>query len=65
MPRRFVAALLWFLAVWFLWDLGAYFTGAPRLFGPVFGFAAAALVTVDPRQAIWTAGRRNATTGDA
>ncbi len=55
MFKRIVAAPLWLIAVWCLYDLAAYFTGLPRVVGPVLGTALAAFVVVDPLGLFWAA----------
>jgi len=54
MSRRAVAALLWFAAVWFGYEVLWSVTGVPRLIGPVVAFVVAALVTIDPAGAFWS-----------
>ena len=56
MVKRSVVALLWFVAVWCMYDLVAYFAGTPRLLGPVIGAALASFVGVDPLSLFWPGG---------
>ncbi len=51
--KRLVATGLWFYAFWYLGSMIAGLLGVPDLIGPVLGPAAAILVGVDPRGAIW------------
>jgi len=51
--KRLVAAGLWFYAFWYLGSTIAGLLGLPDLIGPVLGPAAAIIVGVDPRGAIW------------
>ncbi len=53
MFKRSTATVLWFFATWCMWELVAYFTGWPRLVGPVLATAAAATIGFDPMRAIW------------
>jgi hypothetical protein len=53
MVKRVVAALLWFYITWVLWNVVAYATGVSIFFGPVLGFAAAAVIAGDPFKVIW------------
>jgi len=54
MSRRSVAAILWFVATWFGWEVAWSLAGVPRVIGPVAGFVLAAAVTMDPLGVIWT-----------
>src|SRR5688500_1841697 len=54
MLKRSVATVGWFFATWCMWELLAYFTGWPRLVGPVLATAAAATIGFDPMRAIWS-----------
>ena len=53
MSKRAFAALLWFSAAWFGYEIVWSLTGIPRLGGPILAFALAAFVTVDPLGRIW------------
>jgi hypothetical protein len=53
MSKRALGALLWFVAVWFGYEVVWSVTGVPRLVGPVIAFAVAAFVTLDPIRAFW------------
>jgi hypothetical protein len=57
MVKRIIATPLWFLAIWGLWDLVAFVSGAPSLLGPLLGVAASAFVALDPAHLFWQAGR--------
>jgi hypothetical protein len=54
MSKRALAALLWFAATWFGYEIVWSLTDLPRLAGPVIAFAVAALVTLDPTALFWT-----------
>jgi len=53
MPKRALAAFLWFAAAWFGYEIVWSVTGAPRLLGPMLAFLAGAFVTVDPFGRFW------------
>ena len=53
MSKRALAALLWFSAGWFGYEIVWSVTGVPRGVGPVAAFAMAAFVTVDPLRVFW------------
>jgi hypothetical protein len=53
MPKRALAAVLWFAAVWVGYEIVWSLTGVPRMVGPIIGFAVAALVTIDPTALFW------------
>ena len=63
MPKRALAAVLWFAVAWVGYEIVWSLTGVPRIAGPVLAFSVAALVTVDPMALFWprmtdtTAGR--------
>lgn len=54
MVKRIAAALLWFFAAWYAWNVLAWVLGLPELAGPVFAAAAAALIAGDPMHRIWS-----------
>jgi len=54
MQKRAVAAVLWFAAVWFTYEVVWSLTGLPRLLGPVLAATIAAVVTVDPTGWFWS-----------
>jgi hypothetical protein len=53
MFKRGVAALLWFGAAWFGYEIVWSLTGIVRLGGPVIASAIAAVVVVDPMGWFW------------
>jgi hypothetical protein len=53
MPKRALAAILWFAAVWVGYEILWSLTDVPRIAGPIVAFAVAALVTVDPMAFFW------------
>lgn len=53
MMKRGLAALLWFLAVAYLWNLVATVTGVTTVPSVLAGLAAAMLVAGDPMHRIW------------
>ncbi len=54
MIKRIAAALLWFFATWYAWNIVAWAIGLPELAGPVIAAAVAAFVAVDPMHRIWS-----------
>ena len=53
MPKRALAAFLWFAATWVGYEIVWSLTDAPRLAGPVIAFTVSALVTLDPLALFW------------
>ena len=53
--RRVIAALLWFTAIWFGFEVLWSVVGIPRMAGPILGAAVAILVTLDPTGSFWAA----------
>jgi hypothetical protein len=53
MVKRIVAAPLWFVSVWLMYGLVAYFLGLPDTGGAVLGALVAALICLDPAGAFW------------
>ena len=53
MLKRTASAFAWFAAVWFAYEIAWSLTGVPRLAGPVFAFAIAAFIAVDPAHLFW------------
>ena len=53
MTRRALGALLWFMTIWFGWDIVWSVTGVPREIGPVLAAIAAAFVAIDPTGKVW------------
>lgn len=54
MTKRAVATILWFYAGWYAGATLAFLLGLAPALGPILGTAAAAIVAVDPRRAIWS-----------
>ena len=65
MSKRAVAAILWFSAAWFGYEIVWSLTGAPRLAGPIIAFLLGAVVTVDPFGWFWSKSADEATTTPA
>jgi len=61
MQKRAIAAVLWFAAVWFAYEVIWSVTGLPRAIGPALGAAVAALVTLDPTGWFWSRAPRRDT----
>jgi hypothetical protein len=57
MIKRVAAALLWFYATWYAWNVIAAFTGMTELAGPVLAAAVAAFLAGDPLGRIWSGTR--------
>ncbi len=53
MPKRALAAVLWFAAVWVGYEIVWSLTGVPRLVGPIIAFAVSATVALDPMAVFW------------
>ena len=53
MAKRILASVLWFMAIAYLWNLVALYTGLPQAPGIVLGLAAAVLYGGDPLGRIW------------
>ena len=53
MHKRVVAVPLWFVSVWMMYGLVAYFAGLPSDGGAVLGALSAAFVWMDPTGALW------------
>jgi hypothetical protein len=54
MPKRALAAFLWFASMWFAYEVIWSLTGVPRVLGPIMGAAAAIVVTLDPTGWFWS-----------
>ena len=54
MPKRALAAFLWFASIWFAYEVIWSLTGVPRVLGPLMGAAAAIVVTIDPTGWFWS-----------
>jgi hypothetical protein len=55
MLKRISAIPLWFVSIWFIYGLVAYFTGLPENAGAILGALAAAFVFMDPTGVFWGA----------
>jgi len=51
--KRVLAAVLWFYAGWYAGDMIASALGLGPVFGLILATTASALITIDPRRAIW------------
>lgn len=61
MSKRIAAAVLWFIAAWYLGAFIALLIGVSDLLGPILGTAAAAVFAGDPLGVIWTRRATDAT----
>ncbi len=61
MHKRPIAAVLWFAAVWFTYEVIWSVTGVPRAVGPILATAAAAMIAVDPTGWFWSRTARRET----
>lgn len=55
MVKRIIATPLWFIAIWGLWDLVAFMSGAPTAVGPMLAVAVSGFVALDPAHLFWPA----------
>jgi hypothetical protein len=53
--KRLVAGPLWFLSVWYLFELLAVLFGVPRILGPIVAAVVAGGVWLDPMHWFWAA----------
>jgi hypothetical protein len=53
MIKRVIAVPLWFVSVWLMYGLVAYFLGVPDGGGAILGALTAALIALDPTGAFW------------
>ena len=53
MAKRLVAMPLWFVSIWLMYGLVAYFLDMPDRGGAVLGALVAAFVWLDPTGAFW------------
>lgn len=53
--KRLIAGPLWFLSVWYLFELLWVLLGVPHVLGPVVAAAVGAGVWVDPMHWFWPA----------
>jgi hypothetical protein len=51
--KRLIAGPLWFMAVWYGYELLSLLTGVPRVAGPVIALIVAATVVLDPMHLFW------------
>ena len=63
MVKRIVAVPLWFISVWLMYGLVAYFAGMPSDGGVILGSLAAAFVWMDPTGALWGERSNSSTSG--
>ena len=56
MNKRIAAAVLWFLAGWYVGGFIVLYLGVSDLIGPILGVSAAVLFGGDPLGIIWTRG---------
>jgi hypothetical protein len=61
MKKRLTAGSLWFLAIWFGYEILWSVMGVPRMVGPMLAFVVASLVVADPAGLFWPAPARTAT----
>jgi hypothetical protein len=54
MTKRALAALIWFGAMWFGYEILWSVADLPRVIGPVLAASVATLVTLDPIGRFWT-----------
>lgn len=57
MSKRVLGSLLWFMAVWFGYEIAWSIMGVPRLYGPIMATAVSSFVAVDPRGWFWSHAR--------
>jgi len=55
MVKRIAAVPLWFVSIWLMYGLVAYFTGLPENAGAILGALTAAFVFMDPTGIFWGA----------
>lgn len=53
MLKRVIAIPLWFVSVWLMYGLVAYFLGVPDSGGAILGALTAALIGLDPTGVFW------------
>jgi hypothetical protein len=53
MVKRIISVPLWFVSVWLMYGLVAYFLGVPDGGGAILGALTAALIALDPTGAFW------------
>jgi hypothetical protein len=58
MVKRIIATPLWFFAIWGLWDLVAFVSGAPAILAPLLAVAVSGFVALDPAHLFWPKSER-------
>ena len=61
MKKRLASGSLWFIAIWFGYEILWSVVGVPRMVGPMLAFAVASLVVADPAGLFWPATVRTTT----
>ena len=61
MKKRLTAGTLWFIAVWFGYEILWSLLGIPRMVGPMLAFVVSSLVVADPAGLFWPAPAQKAT----
>jgi hypothetical protein len=59
--KRLVAGPLWFLSVWYMFELLWVLMGLPRALGPIVAGAIGATVWIDPMHWFWPAAPERST----
>jgi hypothetical protein len=65
MKKRLTSGSLWFLAIWFGYEILWSVMGVPRMLGPMLAFVVASLVVADPAGLFWPAPARSASVARA
>lgn len=65
MKKRLTAGSLWFIAIWFGYEIMWSLVGIPRMIGPMLAFVVTSLVVADPAGLFWPAPARKATVARA
>jgi hypothetical protein len=60
MKKRLTSGSLWFIAIWFGYEILWSVLGVPRMVGPMLAFVVASLVVADPAGLFWPAPARSA-----
>ncbi len=55
MKKRLTAGSLWFIAIWFGYEILWSLMGVPRMVGPMLAFVVSSLVVADPGGLFWPA----------
>ncbi len=53
MVKRAVASILWFMAIWYGYELAWSIAGVPRIVGPILAACVAGFVANDPFGLFW------------